>query len=229
MPKGTRVHRCVDKVKKSGRGVNPYAVCQASTDQSYATGKTLKETNEPTEEDDPTEDDDPTEKNLKDIRKKQKKSAKAKSKNFQAWRKRQPKVKNDHTEYKRLGMYLYEKVKAPAQEIEEIVTVINALAKPVAKFVAGKLVKGGVKKRKENRNTNGDIVEDHTNYKNAYVKKLIEGTWPEARRPIHPSHGGRHKAHSPDWVNPDILKRTKASAAKDAAKKQEAAEKKKKK
>jgi hypothetical protein len=41
MPKGTRVHRCVDKVKKKG-GVNPYAVCQASTGQSYKTGKSLK-------------------------------------------------------------------------------------------------------------------------------------------------------------------------------------------
>jgi hypothetical protein len=43
MPKGTRVSRCVEKVKKSGRGVNPYAVCQASTKQSYATGKPIKE------------------------------------------------------------------------------------------------------------------------------------------------------------------------------------------
>ena len=42
MPRGTRVERCVRKVKKSGRGVNPYAVCQASTKQSYATGKTLE-------------------------------------------------------------------------------------------------------------------------------------------------------------------------------------------
>lgn len=42
MPKGTRVSRCVEKVKKSGRNVNPYAVCQASTGQSYATGKKLR-------------------------------------------------------------------------------------------------------------------------------------------------------------------------------------------
>jgi len=42
MPKGTKVSRCVEKVKKSGRGVNPYAVCQASTKQSYATGKKLR-------------------------------------------------------------------------------------------------------------------------------------------------------------------------------------------
>ena len=41
MPKGTRVARCVTKVKKSGRDVNPYAVCQASTKQSYATGKKI--------------------------------------------------------------------------------------------------------------------------------------------------------------------------------------------
>lgn len=42
MPKGTRVHCCVDKVKASGSGVNAYAVCQASTKQSFATGKPLK-------------------------------------------------------------------------------------------------------------------------------------------------------------------------------------------
>jgi len=42
MPRGTRVERCVRKVKKSGRDVNPYAVCQASTKQSYATGKKLE-------------------------------------------------------------------------------------------------------------------------------------------------------------------------------------------
>ncbi len=41
MPKGTRVHKCVDEVKKKG-GVNPYAVCQASTKQSFKTGKKLK-------------------------------------------------------------------------------------------------------------------------------------------------------------------------------------------
>jgi len=43
MPKGTKVHRCVDKIKRSGKGVNPYAVCQASTKQSFATGKKLSE------------------------------------------------------------------------------------------------------------------------------------------------------------------------------------------
>ena len=42
MPKGTKVHRCVEKVKAKGGKVNPYAVCQASTGQSYATGKPLK-------------------------------------------------------------------------------------------------------------------------------------------------------------------------------------------
>lgn len=42
MPKGTKVHRCVQKVKaKGGEGVNPYAVCQNSTGQSYKTGKML--------------------------------------------------------------------------------------------------------------------------------------------------------------------------------------------
>ena len=44
MPRGTRVERCVRKVKKSRRKVNPYAVCQASTKQSYATGKPLEST-----------------------------------------------------------------------------------------------------------------------------------------------------------------------------------------
>ena len=42
MPKGTRVHRCVDKMKKKGGSANPYAVCQSATGQSYATGKSLR-------------------------------------------------------------------------------------------------------------------------------------------------------------------------------------------
>lgn len=42
MPKGTRVARCVEEVKKRGDAVNPYAVCQASTGQGYASGKPLK-------------------------------------------------------------------------------------------------------------------------------------------------------------------------------------------
>lgn len=42
MPKGTRVHRCVSKVKKEASGmVNPYAVCQAATKQSFKTGKPI--------------------------------------------------------------------------------------------------------------------------------------------------------------------------------------------
>lgn len=41
MPKGTKVARCVEKVKKRGGGVNPYAVCQSSTGQSYKTGRAL--------------------------------------------------------------------------------------------------------------------------------------------------------------------------------------------
>lgn len=40
MPKGTRVSNCVEKVKRKGSG-NPYAICQAATGQSYATGKPL--------------------------------------------------------------------------------------------------------------------------------------------------------------------------------------------
>lgn len=42
MPKGTKVHSCVQAMKKKGKGFNPYAVCQASTQQSYKTGKSLK-------------------------------------------------------------------------------------------------------------------------------------------------------------------------------------------
>jgi hypothetical protein len=41
MPKGTRVHRCVQKLKRKGGVKNPYAVCQKATGQSYATGKRL--------------------------------------------------------------------------------------------------------------------------------------------------------------------------------------------
>jgi hypothetical protein len=42
MPKGTKVHKCVGEVKEKGVAVNPYAVCQKSTGQSYKTGKKLK-------------------------------------------------------------------------------------------------------------------------------------------------------------------------------------------
>jgi len=42
MPKGTRVHRCVEKLKKSGKKGNPYKICQSATGQSYKTGKPLK-------------------------------------------------------------------------------------------------------------------------------------------------------------------------------------------
>jgi hypothetical protein len=41
MPKNTRVHRCVEKLKGK-KGINAYAVCQASTGQNFATGKKLK-------------------------------------------------------------------------------------------------------------------------------------------------------------------------------------------
>ena len=41
MPTGTKVHRCVQRLKGK-RGINAYAVCQASTGQSYATGKRTK-------------------------------------------------------------------------------------------------------------------------------------------------------------------------------------------
>ncbi len=41
MPTGTKVHRCVEKLKGK-KGVNAYAVCQKATGQSYATGKKLR-------------------------------------------------------------------------------------------------------------------------------------------------------------------------------------------
>jgi len=41
MPKGTRVYKCVQEVKKKSPKVNAYAVCQKSTGQSYKTGKPL--------------------------------------------------------------------------------------------------------------------------------------------------------------------------------------------
>ena len=43
MPKNTRVHRCVDKLKKAKEEGAAIAICQASTKQGYATGKKLKE------------------------------------------------------------------------------------------------------------------------------------------------------------------------------------------
>jgi hypothetical protein len=44
MPKNTRVHRCVDALKKAKEeSGSAFAICQASTNQSYATGKKLKE------------------------------------------------------------------------------------------------------------------------------------------------------------------------------------------
>lgn len=42
MPKNTRVHRCVEKLKNKSGVNNPYAVCQASTGQSFATGKSTR-------------------------------------------------------------------------------------------------------------------------------------------------------------------------------------------
>jgi len=41
MPKGTRVHNCVDRLKhKRGIG-SAIAICQSSTHQGYASGKPL--------------------------------------------------------------------------------------------------------------------------------------------------------------------------------------------
>ena len=41
MPKNTRVHRCVDKLKKAKEEGAAIAICQASTKQGYVTGKKL--------------------------------------------------------------------------------------------------------------------------------------------------------------------------------------------
>jgi hypothetical protein len=42
MPKNTKVGKCVSKVKARGGNVNPYAICQKSTKQSYKTGRPLR-------------------------------------------------------------------------------------------------------------------------------------------------------------------------------------------
>ena len=41
MPEGTRVHRCVDKLKSSVGLEHAIPVCQSSTKQSYQTGLEL--------------------------------------------------------------------------------------------------------------------------------------------------------------------------------------------
>jgi len=43
MPKGTKVHRCVQRVKKQGRSESSaIRICQSATGQSYKTGKAPK-------------------------------------------------------------------------------------------------------------------------------------------------------------------------------------------
>ena len=42
MPKSSKVGRCVEELKGKP-GVNAYAICQASTGQSYATGRKVKD------------------------------------------------------------------------------------------------------------------------------------------------------------------------------------------
>lgn len=40
MPKGTKVHRCVQKLRRKGKKYgSAIAICQKSTGQSYRTGK----------------------------------------------------------------------------------------------------------------------------------------------------------------------------------------------
>ena len=43
MPKGTRVHRCVIKLKRQYPYSKAIAICQKSTKQNYMTGKTLRQ------------------------------------------------------------------------------------------------------------------------------------------------------------------------------------------
>ena len=46
MPEGTKVHRCVQKVMKTGKAKpNAIRICQASTGQSYKTGRKPKRRN----------------------------------------------------------------------------------------------------------------------------------------------------------------------------------------
>lgn len=43
MPTGTKVHKCVERLKAQGKkGGSPYAICQSATGQSFKTGKKLK-------------------------------------------------------------------------------------------------------------------------------------------------------------------------------------------
>ena len=41
MPEGTKVHRCVDKVRKTRPYGQAIAICQKATQQNYMTGKRL--------------------------------------------------------------------------------------------------------------------------------------------------------------------------------------------
>ncbi len=50
MPKNTRVHRCVDKLKKAKEEGAAIAICQASTKQGYVTGKKIMKKNKQTPE-----------------------------------------------------------------------------------------------------------------------------------------------------------------------------------
>lgn len=42
MPEGTRVHRCVDKLKRKKGKKSAIKICQSSTNQSYHTGRKPK-------------------------------------------------------------------------------------------------------------------------------------------------------------------------------------------
>ena len=42
MPEGTRVHRCVDRLKREKPIGRAIAICQSSTHQGYESGRSLK-------------------------------------------------------------------------------------------------------------------------------------------------------------------------------------------
>ena len=44
MPKGTRVHRCVSKLRKKYKYSKAIGICQKSTKQNYMTGKPIRQT-----------------------------------------------------------------------------------------------------------------------------------------------------------------------------------------
>lgn len=42
MPRGTKVHNCVQDFKRKGKKGNAYAICQAATGQKYHDGSSIE-------------------------------------------------------------------------------------------------------------------------------------------------------------------------------------------